>query len=423
MADKANRAYPERCELCKVDISRSLRAAFDHIRGRTHLQALQDEISEPAQIPEEQRLNFIEAKQLLEIPKVYDFHQELGYDVDQLIKEARKLEEQRLAARALWDEAKASITPDMNWCRSEELWTLRYDAARRGQPDHLWTSEKPPHISALLARCSVDDDPPRISLPQMLPCPLPPPSIDIPTVHAATTHLGIVSVLLKQYRLRDFDLVCNNTFIKTLTGSNICQKPQWLQRCGKTVFCWGGQPFGPQQASHPGGFEIEGLLCGIHDRCSRFYSCQIVRIGNYRILITGEADACNDKGEVVEIKASKGKIETLLGDEIALQLSLNGASSLIACRLDSNRSRLLEVESIPTADVLQACSDNYISLGQRVTMLLDRILSDDIFKTASASSESLDVSDVVQLKFDKISRAPMLKLDQRGYQVLPDGIL
>mmetsp|Transcript_70276 Transcript_70276/g.139252 ORF Transcript_70276/g.139252 Transcript_70276/m.139252 type:complete len:577 (+) Transcript_70276:63-1793(+) len=421
MFDRGSVPFPAHCELCNTALSQSVRGAFDHIRARPHLQALQKTISEPAGEPMQHRLNYLQTAKLLEIPKVYDFHQQMGFDVARIIEKAPEFEERKQAARAVWNEA-ACIPPDKNWFRSEELWTVRWDAARRGQIIR-WSNSKPPHIKELLPRCTVDVQPPRIKIPQ-LPALLPPPLIEIPLVFAAPLHLGIASIVQKQYRLRDFDLVCTPALFHSLTGSNRCAKRLWLQRCGKTVFCTGGQAPPKTRDGSPGaGGAVEQLLCRLQDRCSRFYSCHIVRIGNYRILFTNEVDASNDEGELIEIKTSTKKYLTLKDSDDAYQLSMNGSRSVLACQVDSGRKRLLGTQSILTTDVLQACPDNWINLGQRVTMLLDRILSNEIFKQSPSQTQSLDVGDIALLTFDRISRAPLLELDRSDIRVLPAGIL
>lgn len=285
-----------------------------------------------------------------------------------------------------------------------------------------------PHIEDMLVRCYIDEPPPLVRIP-MLPAPLPKVDPKMRKSNIAkgehkwpfdpTSRLGIAVILKRGLLLDDFDVICGTSLIKALSGdSNRTKDTFYLQQYHKTLCCLHvPHSFHSQDSA---GHAVETLLCGSAGKCSSFYACSTVSIGRYRILVTSEVDARDSSDDVLELKSSsKKKGMEFVDGGVALQIALNGSQHLLGCSLDVSQTHLIQTESISAAAVVQAHSTAFINQGQRVMLLLERVLSHACFERVAPSPE---VGCVLKMTFDD-TKAPVIAPAPVGIGVLPDGIV
>eukprot|EP00746_Dinoflagellata_sp_MGD_P010104 gnl/MRDRNA2_/MRDRNA2_120765_c0_seq1.p1 gnl/MRDRNA2_/MRDRNA2_120765_c0~~gnl/MRDRNA2_/MRDRNA2_120765_c0_seq1.p1 ORF type:complete len:621 (-),score=112.85 gnl/MRDRNA2_/MRDRNA2_120765_c0_seq1:275-2065(-) len=415
--------FPTKCPLCGAGCT-SLQMAFEHLGSARHLTNMEDSLCIPlpnAKAP----LSIMAVATLLTEPEVRDFHNGLGYDVDTLLVAAPCVAERQLAAIALKEEA-SRVTPDFNWLHVEDRSFCRWDESP--DPKGNRSMLQSPHIEHMLVRCHIDEAPPLVRIPQ-LPSPL--PKVD-PSLRKAnfakgehkwpfepTSRLGVAVIQKRGLLLDGFDVICGTSFIKALSGdTNRTKDTFYLQRYQRTLCCLHvPQRFHSQDSA---GHAVETLLCGAAGKCSSFYAASTVRIGGYRVLVTSEVDARDASGDVLELKSSSKKNGMeFVGNGVALQIALNGSQYLLGCSLDADQTQLIQTKRISASDAIQAHRAAFIGQGQRVILLLERVLNHACFKRVASSPE---VGCVMQMTFDDI-KAPVIVPAPMGIGVLPDGMI
>jgi len=423
-ASAANQSFfPAECTLCDKQLG-SLDVVFSHLCSALHLQNLQDHLSDPSARPAVEN-DIMSVCELLAKPKVHDLHDELGFDVASLANAAPHYIERRMAAKALQEQVQ-KLRPDFEWLRVQDRWHVRWDES----PDPSGTKSMllAPLLEDILLRCHLDKLPPLARIPK-LPAPLPKLDPKVKKNKEAkarhkwpfepTSRLGIAVILKRGLLLQDFDLICGTSLIKALSGDTSRAKDTYyLQRYCKTICCL-HKPAALYTADDAG-HAVETLLCGAAGKDSSFYTSSTLCIGRYRLLVTSEVDACNDSGDVIELKSSSKKMGMAFVDShVALQVAINGSRFVFGCSLDSNKINLIGVEQISSTDGIHVRSASFTSQGQRVMLLLERIFSDASFDHAASST---DMSCIMELTFDDI-KAPVIKPAGKGVAVLPEGIV
>lgn len=415
--------FPAKCTLCGAGCT-SLLMAFEHLGSARHLTNMEESVSIPlptAKAP----VSIMGVAALLGEPEVRDFHNGLGYDVATLLHAAPGLEERQLSAHALKEEA-SRVTPDFNWLLLEDRSICRWDEC----PDLNGTRSmlQSPHVEDMLVRCHIDEPPPLVRIP-MLPAPLPKVDPKLRKTNSAkgehkwpfdpTSRLGVAVILKRGLLLDDYDVICGTSLIKALSGDTGRTKDTfYLQRYRRTLCCLHvPQRFHSQDSA---GHAVETLLCGSAGKCSSFYASSTVRIGSYRILVTSEVDARDASGDVLELKSSsKKKGLEFVDNSVALQIALNGSQYVLGCSLDADQTQLIQTERISVSDAIQAHSNGFISQGQRVKLLLERVFNHACFERVVSSPE---VGCVMQMTFDDV-KAPVIGPAPMGIDVLPHGII
>merc|ERR1719271_411540 len=102
-----------------------------------------------------------------------------------------------------------------------------------------------------------------------------------------------------------------------------------------------------------------------------------------------------------------------------VQVAVNGADHVLWCLLDEDCTKLLKTESMLASDVIKAKSYSFIKQGQRVALLLDRVVQHQCFDSAATSRET---SGVMELTFDNKKDIKIIPAEV-GIDVLPKGIL
>eukprot|EP00928_Gymnodinium_smaydae_P073842 TRINITY_DN56969_c0_g1_i1.p1 TRINITY_DN56969_c0_g1~~TRINITY_DN56969_c0_g1_i1.p1 ORF type:complete len:590 (+),score=58.83 TRINITY_DN56969_c0_g1_i1:73-1770(+) len=405
------RPFPCQCSLCKAEIN-GIGAAFAHLGSKGHLAAVKTRMQdEDVPIKLEHAISVAE---WLEAPRVRDIHADLGFLVDELIKAAPSIE----AAAPRFDgveEMAMQITPEFEWLIVEQEFLCSWDQELpKGAPSLAFT--KAPLWEEMLARVTVDDAPPMIRLPK-LPSPLP----HIRGGHKAgkkcwptdpTSRLGLAVIAKNGRSFEEFDMIAGTSLMYALSGdAKYTRELFYLQRQENTVFCL----HIPNQKSwdvNSLGHAVEVLLCGLRAN-RKFYASHSLRVGERRVLITSEVDARDAKGNLTELKSSKKGTAAMLSGRTMLQLAVNGASNLLCCHVDADESQLLKVEWKLAAEVIESQRRSFTYQGQRIRLLLDRILNDEVLKASPPEV-------VCKLSFNE-GKAPVIELASSGVDVLPSG--
>ena len=357
--------FPSGCNCCAGAAINGLISAFDHLVTRKHLDSMcaaapelashvgvqvlssstttrcgvgeEEATSAPAPPPHPQpKVSVLDVAIMLADCRA--FHEELGFDVDAMIDASVKEHERRQTAQAILDDA-SLLTPDPNWLRIESRIVVRWD----DDPDTTSVQNVPllraPPLADLVARCHVDNIiPPTVHEPQHLPALL--PSMDPKMLRknsmkgkqmypfdAPSGRLG-VAVLHKLGRsLEEYDVLCGTAFIKALTGDTGAAKDVfYLQRrasCPTICVLHEANHFRSEDTE---GHAVERLLCGNSAATGDFIATTTLIIGATRFLVTSEIDAVNEKGELVEMKASNSKRgREFVNSKVALQVRINGS--------------------------------------------------------------------------------------------------
>lgn len=307
-----------------------------------------------------------------------------------------------------------------------------------------WARPKPlveaPLLEEMMARCVLGAKPPMVRMPKGtqrlgssivdLDSPAALPKLDpkarrenpLKGKHMwpfePSSRLGIAVILKMGRQLEDFDVVCGTSLIRALSGDPSRTKDVfYLQRYGSTLCC----VHVPRSfhTEDDAGHAVENLLCGAAGKGCSFNAATTLRIGSYRLLVTSEVDACDATGNLVELKSSGSKQgHNFVTKQVALQVALNGSQYVLGCSLDPDKSQLLSYEWIASADGIRGHKSSFISQGQRVRLLMERVMNHECLHMASSAT---DASEVMKLTFDDI-KAPVIDAAELNVSVLPRGL-
>lgn len=408
---------PAKCALCNSALD-TVPQALKHLGSAGHVaNMIEKDLSSP--LLDESRLALADLARVLAEPVFRQFHEELGFDVDQLLQEIPKEEERQRAAEAL-NEQISRLSADFEWLTVDNRWIVRWDESPDGAiPKPMLEA---PMLEDMLARCLLDAMPPLVRLPRL---PVRLPRVDrkagktmvLKGQHKwpfePTDRLSIVAALKLGLRVEDFDVMCGTSFIKALAGDGGRVKDDYyLQRYGRTLCCLHvPRRFHSQDDA---GHAVEQLLCGSARNGYSFMAVTSLRIGSARVLVTSEVDASDADGNLVELKSAKPG-NGFASKENGLQVAINGSTYVLGCKLDSDKVQLVDTEWIPAADLLK---EAFVNQGQRVRLLLDRVLNHPAFDMAASETGA---SCVMKMTFDNI-KAPVIEPADAGVAVLPQGM-
>lgn len=381
LRDSKVHPFPSCCAACGGCLH-SLPEVWNHLGSARHMKAIRGRLPQLPVTP----VDILALAELLTEPCVRELHVALGYDVDALLDQAPAEQERRAAAESLRNDA-AKLPRSFEWLQVEERRVCRFNCP--SDSDGRTSMLLAPALDEILVLCLLDDKPPVVripSLPAALPKMDPKYRQHFITKETFTGRLGIAVAKQLGYPLDGFDLICSTGLIKALSGeSNIAKDTWYLQRFGETL-CALHVP-ARRRADDDAGHAVERLLCG--SSRNSFYNATVARIGPYRVLIWSEVDASDELGRVVEVKSSSTKLgPDFISSQVALQVALNGSHQVLGCTLDKDKAHMIRSQWISVADALEGHQNSLISRGQRVLLLLERVMNDDHFDTSGPNDRS-----------------------------------
>lgn len=439
-----DKPYPEKCTLCGCATS-SLATAFDHLGSKGHLRRMLE--SDPGLACEfvqsfasvdgpidVKPLSVLQVVGMLSASDLHaDFHSDLGFDVSELVRLSDKEHKRRELLKSTQLEA-SRFTPDLDWLRVESRHVLGWDDTEGEGATPL---TKAPELSDIQMRCHLEystSTPPLIRVPK-LPAALPrmDPAKRKSNLKKArhmypftpdAGRLGVAVIKNLNLDLSTYDLTCGTSFIKSLCGETEKMKDEfYLQRVPGTNTIVSLHVPPRTHDSDDVGHAVERVLCGngyvgknVAAGC--FVCATTAVIGDStRVLICSEVDASDSDGRVVELKSSSTKRgKEFVSSKVALQVLVNGSDFVLGCHLNRDKSHLEGVEWLSRDDIKQGHKTGLIAAGQRIRLVLPRVLAD----FAEICRGLSDV--VVRMTFDD-SKMPVLAVaDTTRVEVLPHGL-
>lgn len=432
----------------------SVGQVFDHLHSHRHFKALVDaelttvrafevprdldEIQVAGRAPWYVAVPFNVVRMFAD-PVSRNIHEQLGFNVGDLIELAPQEHKRRLAITMLTAEVEA-IEPHQDWLKVQSRmvinWDSHWDAESKSIP-----RRKAPELSDMIARCKIDGKPPAVRIPQALPVALPATNPKTSREnrrkgqhrYPETTDAGRLGVAVATklgLPISTFDMFCGTAFLKALAGDSTYFKDRFfLQRVGGSgsqggPVCILHVPYHYYSQEMPG-FAVERLLCG--EGTGSYAALTTLKIGQHKLLVASEVDARNEDGHTVELKSSSpdftdfdwhdASMPTKFSRQshrVALQIGINGSKHLLACYLNRQKTHLDRVEWLSAAEAQHPSEARLVQMGQRVRLLLGRLIE-----------EAVMMKGVVSISFDEANR-PVLKpardRDFSDVQVLPRGL-
>jgi len=394
------------------------RAHFSAVESK--LEGLMTSTSAPGDQP-------MQVAEFLRDRAVHALHTELGFDVEQLASHAPALEEKRRAAQRFRTQI-SCLPAVVEWLCVDRRWNLAWDQREPQQGRHGSSIWRAPDLDMMRSRCCLDEGPPLLREVQ-LPARVPPPEQAFWCVQAGkhrfpfepSSRLAVAALLESGQAPEDFDLICATSLLKALTGDpSRCADTFYLQRYGRAI-CAVHVPSTFHSFDTPGHM-VEALLCEPQQRAEPkcYYCVSQVRIGERRVCYTSEVDARDDSGRLVEIKTSSNAAKGhMSSSKVALQVLLNGSSSVLSCSLDSSKSVVQAMEKLPVDEILERHRDSITAAGQRVTLLLERLCCHELLSDSCSAAGGSPL--VIKMTFDEIGE-PVLTPAPLDVGVLPLGM-
>lgn len=418
--------FPGKCPLCESAEITGLGMAYDHIGGTKHTSLLIEKGLYTAEC-QNAKINggsfLARALAILEADDSRAFHEQLGFDVDMLLKLAPEEEEKRQAAQRLKEEI-ATLPDDAEWLKVEReaRFVVKWDDTM--YDDSGIPILQAPTLDDMMERCILGKQPPLARVPREFPAPLPKREeskrktdrLKEQHRHPAAViagRLGIAVALKCGLPLDSYDIVCGTSFIKALSGdSSRCQDTFYLERFGAGTICVLHVPR-RFHTEDDVGHAVERLLCGASDAVAgTFENVTTASIDGTRFLVTSEIDAVDESGRVVELKSSsRMPWTTFMKPQHVLQIKVNGSESVLFASLDNDSRNVLGVEWISAKDCQR--EEAFINQGKRARVMLATLLAQlEEFPGNGA---------VLKLTFNEI-RVPVLEPAGRGVEVVPHGV-
>jgi len=391
---------PPTCWLCQTQLE-SVLALFEHLGSKGHIAKVQA------------------VAEWLQLPAVRHLHEEHGFIIEAVVELLLDFEPPVQRCDGLADEA-AAIPPDFEWLRCEDRWLCSWDGQQPGRGFEL--TQAPP-LEELLRRCHPDEGPHVAARALKLPALLPKVrkrSQKMRWPQEPTARLCIGLLLKKGMKLDGLDIICSTSFMHALGGDPGKSKDDfYVQRYQGTVVV----VHVPKEKVHSQsdtGHIVEVLLCGSqsHKAGVGHYSCSRLRIGERRVLVCSEVDACDDLGQLAEVKSSKHAGEAVTGRKLSMQIACNGSKHVVACLVDEDAHAVLEVEWVPAHTIFERHRQLHVSQGQRVRLVLDRICGHELLRGGPGEGA---LGPCCRLSFDA-RKAPVLERAAEGCGVLPLGM-
>mmetsp|Transcript_26907 Transcript_26907/g.43153 ORF Transcript_26907/g.43153 Transcript_26907/m.43153 type:complete len:520 (+) Transcript_26907:252-1811(+) len=442
------------CAMCETTKPMSVGEAFDHLHSHRHFKALvHAELTTVRAFEVPRDLDEIQVAgrepwyvavpsnvvRMFEDQVCRNIHEQLGFNVGELIHLAPQEQKRRLAIKMLTVEVEA-IEPDQDWLKVQSRMVINWDSHWEEECKSIprW---KAPELSDMIARCKIDAKPPVVRIPQALPVVL--PATNPGTIrenlrkgqhrYPETTdagRLGVAAATKLGLPISTFDMFCGTGFLKALAGDSKYFKDRFfLQRVGGSSsqggpVCVLHIPYHHYNQEMPG-FAVERLLCG--EGKGSYAALTTLRIGPHKLLVASEVDAQNEDGHTVELKSSSPDFTDFdwqdaitptkfsrQSDKVALQIGINGSKHLLACYLNRQKTHLDRVEWLSAAEAQHPSEARLVQMGQRVRLLLGQLIE-----------EAVMMKGVVSISFDEANR-PVLKQahdsDRSDVQVLPRGL-
>ena len=440
------------CAICETKLM-SIDQAFDHLHSPRHFKALVDaELTTVRAFEVPRVLDEIQVAgrdpwyvavpsnvvRMFEDQVCRNIHEQLGFNVGELIQLAPQEQKRRLAIKMLLVEVEA-IEPDQDWLKVQSRMVIEWDSHWDAESKSIPRS-KAPELSDMIARCKIDAKPRVVCIPQALPVVL--PATNPGTIlenrrkgehkYPETTdagRFGVAAATKLGLPISTFDVFCGTAFLKALAGDRHYFKDRFfLQRVGVSgsqggPFCVLHIPYQYYSQDLPG-FAVERLLCG--EGKGSYKALTTLRIGPHKLLVASEVDARNEEGHTVEIKSSSPDFKDFVwedaikptkfsrqSEKVALQVGINGSKHVLACYLNRQKTHLDRVEWLSAAEAQHPSEARLVQIGQRVRLLLGQLIE-----------EAVMMKGVVSISFDEMYR-PVLKpaRDSESFvQVLPQGL-
>mmetsp|Transcript_42322 Transcript_42322/g.78831 ORF Transcript_42322/g.78831 Transcript_42322/m.78831 type:complete len:503 (+) Transcript_42322:78-1586(+) len=408
--------FPEKC-CCGAQLA-SLTVALEHLRSGKHVTKVEEELGTRFLGDAGERcLTLAQLMTMLGTPEAQQLHRQWGYETGKLL-EAIPREQERLRRKEQKEqELRVEIVrlpADPEWLNVESRLVLHWDDSPGTVKMGL---QQAPPLADMIGRLNFGRSPPTAIVPK-LPAAL--PRVDPKQrkrnaevgshkypAEPASGRLGIAVIQAQSWHLSAYRFVCGTSFIKALAGDVQRTKDVFhLQRVGSTtVVLHDPQTFHNQDDA---GHAVERLLC--RGDPQHFAAATTLSIDGLMFMVTSEVDAADINGELQEIKSSKHADGMSFSKEIALQVSVNGSKSILACLLDSDRTRAIRTETTSVEDVRERYEEALTAMGRRVRLLLRRVL---------ATVEGRNEDGALKMTFDEC-RLPIF--DDSNVQVLPVGL-
>ena len=406
-----NGALPPNCPLCKSEMT-SLPQALSHLVGCKHFIEVKAVRPEFTRILEQfaKKWDLLHLAEAFQDPQLANFHQGLGFGVEQLLAAIPAELQKREAIQQVKADA-VSFSPDPSWLKIQHRIVVHWDTLESGMKPHSLTTA--PHLAEMLSRCTLKN-PPLAKIPS---CPFALPQVNralhksnslkarhMYPAEPGSSRLGVAIMTMLGFRRSDYDFVCGTSFVKALSGDSIrMQDAYYLQWFQGTVYVLHvpSRYHGQDEPGHA----VERLICG--ETRGYFAAATTLTIDEHTFLVMSEVDATDQAGDLVEIKSSRAN--NFLPKEAVLQTALNGSKHVLACTLDGDRSRLESVQWMPTEEARQN-NEDFIFQGQRARLMLGKVV--DFMKDK-------DERGIWKVAFEHAGLSFALSTDA---QVLPKGL-
>lgn len=207
--------------------------------------------------------------------------------------------------------------------------------------------------------------------------------------------------------IEDVDIVAGASLFYALWGhSRYIKEKYLLQRCANGTVIVIHLPKHKRSDSQSPGHLSEAICCPgkLHNRIH--FSIGKLRVGNIHMTTISEVDGfMTDLKRPVEIKTRK---KTTIPDmKDTIQASVNGSEYLAQFKLSSNERMLESVQLFRTTDLQLRHDVAWQNAGQRICVMLQHILSNELVMSA--------YNHPVMLTFDQVTREPLIANAQSSF--------
>lgn len=399
-----NKHSPPTCRLCEREIN-SMASCIHHLQSKFHIEKVGG-LCLCADKKCEEKGRPIEA--LLSCPAQKDAHRELGFQVEAILEALKDGIGQPMIDGGR-DEA-LLLSSDPDWMVLVSRRFVGWNGLKKkGSP--TTPPSKAPTIEDCICRLSLDQHPPKFTVPSMpasLPAPKKLTTTKLVYPHKPGASLSLAVLKATGGSLEEVDFIATTNIFYAMWGFGSTMKDTFLvQRLGNSIIVQG-----QKKTSHMSidvGILTENLCCPSHAPGSSNYSISRFKVGSHHLMVLSELDAFDtNSGRPVEVK-SRSACKYPSTKEL-VQASANGSSHIAVFQRSGDDKDIKSLAMYSLEEMRERHSNAWIYAGQRIRHTLNLVKANPTVQAA--------IRHPVIMSFDN-SKLPVFTKAGPGCSLIP----